>query len=153
MTTKKTVFRPINLIQNGCINRLQQQIAAQQQLLLQVKAALPEFLALEVKHCVLKNSQLLLFTSSAAWASQLRFYSQAILQATWAPNNVQATSVQIRVIAPSARLEPKFKKASKLSPEKLEFLQGYSNSLQDAQLKASFLKLSRTLKQYCRDKP
>jgi hypothetical protein len=109
-------------------------------------------LAGQVVHCVLKNSQLLLFTGSAAWASQLRFYSQTLLR-TLMSNNVQVTSVQIRVIAQSARSEPQLKKASKLSPEKIEFLQSYSHSIQDAQLKASFLKLSHTLKQYCSDKP
>lgn len=139
VTIKKPVFKPINLIQNSYIGQLQRQIALQQQLLLQVKAALPEFLAGgQVVHCVLKNSQLLLFTGSAAWASQLRFYSQTLLR-TLMSNNVQVTSVQIRVCTQSAKTEPQLKKASKLSPEKIEFLQSYSNSIQDAQLKASFL--------------
>ena len=58
---------------------LQKQINLQQQLLSQVKAALPEKLA---KHCIstqIQASTLVVFTDSPVWASKLRFLSPQVL--------------------------------------------------------------------------
>jgi hypothetical protein len=54
-------------------------IAEQNKLLAIVKTALPIEIAKSVNHCVRSKHRLLLYTESASWASQLRFYHQAIL--------------------------------------------------------------------------
>jgi hypothetical protein len=73
-------------------------IAEQNKLLAIVKTALPIEIAKSVNHCVRSKQRLLLYTESASWASQLRFYHQAILNklAETEYKNIQGLQVKIQ---------------------------------------------------------
>jgi|LakMenEpi03Aug12_release.lakeMendotaPanAssembly.Ray.scaffolds.fasta_scaffold16499_7 hypothetical protein len=73
-------------------------IAEQNKLLAIVKTALPIEIAKSVSHCVRSKQRLLLYTESASWASQLRFYHQAILNklAETEYKNIQGLQVKIQ---------------------------------------------------------
>jgi hypothetical protein len=73
-------------------------IAEQNKLLAIVKTALPIEIAKSVNHCVRSKHRLLLYTESASWASQLRFYHQAILNklAETEYKNIQGLQVKIQ---------------------------------------------------------
>ncbi len=147
MLNKTSSFKSITALQSKTLSQLQLQIIAQQQLTQRIKAVLPEILAKQVLHCILKNNQLLLYTHSANWASQLRFYSHVIIEATTVPNGVAITTLQTRVIAKPSVLEADTRKINMPSAEKIEFLTTYSDSIQDEQLKIALLKLTFTLTQ------
>jgi hypothetical protein len=146
--SKNSAFKPIALIQNSLFNRLQQQVTAQQHLTQDIKKALPESLANQVQHSLLKQTVLIVYTGSANWASQLRFYSSVIMEAGSTSNNTRISAVHIKIIAKPTVPEPHKHKANRLSTEKIEFLHSYSHSVQDDQLKKSLLKLTHTLKQF-----
>jgi hypothetical protein len=79
-----------------------EKIAEQKQLLCAVRNSLPENIAQHAMHCVLSNTRLLVYTDSAAWASQIRFFNQEILK------NLQALGrriekVQVKLALPPAR--------------------------------------------------
>ncbi|WP_305909260.1 DciA family protein [Methylomarinum sp. Ch1-1] len=57
----------------------QHKINQQTQLLALIKSAIPAQLADHALHCVLSGKKILLYTDSAIWSSQLRFYQQTIL--------------------------------------------------------------------------
>lgn len=153
MFKQASPFKSIAALQNRALRQLQGQIATQQQLTQLVKAALPEVLAKQVLHCVLKNTNLLLYTPSANWASQLRFYSRVVIEAAAGSSDIAITTVQIRVLTKSGALETNTRKANIPSAEKLEFLRMHSNSIRDDQLKSALLKLSNTLTQLSSRKP
>jgi hypothetical protein len=73
-------------------------IAEQTKLLAIVKTALPDEIAKSVVHCVKSKQRLLLYTESASWASQLRFFHQAILNklAETEYKNIQDLQVKIQ---------------------------------------------------------
>jgi hypothetical protein len=144
---KTSSFEPIAALQSRSLSQLQHHIATQQQLTQHVKNVLPESLANQVLHCILKNNQLLIYTHSANWASQLRFYSRVIIDATTESIGVAISTVQTKVIAKPNAPDANSRKVNVPSAEKIEFIRDYSASIQDDQLKAALLKLSETLTQ------
>lgn len=72
-------FKPIAAIRNRAIEKILAQIEQQQKLLSAVKKALPEPLAQHIENCVLHDATLVVYTDSAVWSSQLRFYNAVIL--------------------------------------------------------------------------
>lgn len=142
MFKKNASFKSISSLQNRVLSQLQHKINAQQQLTQHVKSLLPESLAKQVLHCVLKDNTLILYTPAAIWASQLRFYSQVIIGGA---QERHTTTLLIKVIQKPNLPDTIKRKANIPSPEKIEFLKSYSDTVQDNQLQASLLKLSNTL--------
>ena len=144
MLSKTSSFKAINTLQSRPLNQLQHKINAQYHLTKRVKTLLPEPLAEQVLHCISKDNTLILYTHSAVWASQLRFYSRTITDSL---TREQITTLHIKVIQkPSFSNTPK-RKPNIPSTEKIEFLKTYSDTVQDGQLKTALLKLSNTLTQ------
>lgn len=128
---------------NHILASYHRQIKSQQRLLSVIKKALPEALAEHVLHCTLSSRKLLLYTNSASWSSQLRFYQQVILDSVNA-NNVNAELVQIRLINENnaPRTERKLKIPSKNS---IELVKNCGESEEDEKLRQALLNLSQTL--------
>ena len=87
----------------------------------------------------------MVYVSSAAWASQLRFCSAQIQQAVNAQSNERINKIRIRVLRP----EP-FKmqeEVTKIIPsiENIDLLQDNANSLAEGKLKDALLSLSKAL--------
>jgi hypothetical protein len=130
---------------NQTMMTLHSQIARQKQLLRAVQAVLPENLATELKHCLIKDDTLLIYTDSAVWASQLRFYQNAILAKT-ALLAEGVTNVQIKMITQQVGFVTQSERKVKLpSAEKISRMQDDSLHIADEQLRNSLLSLSATL--------
>jgi len=73
-------------------------IAQQQQLLQSVRTALPPHIAEHTLHCLLNDARLLIYTNSAVWASQIRFFQEDILNKLWACAQLKITRMQVKVM-------------------------------------------------------
>jgi hypothetical protein len=145
MTSEKITFKPALSFKSHTITTLHDQIARQKQVLRAVQAVLPYHLATELKHCLVKDNKLLIYTDSSVWASQLRFYQGAIL-ATTSPLIEGVTSVQIRMITQQVGLVTRSEHKAKLpSAEKIVQMHRDSLNIADEQLRLSLLSLSATL--------
>ena len=123
------------------------QIEQQRRILQRIQAVLPDALAKQARHCLIKNKKLLVYTDSAAWASQLRFYNSAILATVTKLTGTPVESMQIRIIAGQTGLIAGIKRKAKIpSVEKIELIRNHSLTVADNQLSLALLKLSATLK-------
>lgn len=122
------------------------QIEQQQRVLQRIRAVLPENLAKQARHCLIKDKKLLVYTDSATWASQLRFYNSAILAAIAPLTRTPVELLQIRIITGQTGLIWGTQRKAKIpSVEKIELIRNDSLTVSDNQLRLALLKLSATL--------
>ena len=89
---------------------------------------------------------MLIYTDSAAWASQLRFYNSAILAAIAPLTRTPVEIMQIKIIAGQTGLILGPKRKAKIpSVEKIAIIRNDSLTVSDDQLRLALLKLSSTL--------
>lgn len=138
-------FKPALSHSNRVIASLMVQVGRQKELLDIVRSALPEALAKEVKCCFIKNRKLLLYTESAAWASQLRFYSQVLEESTRSKcgETIEATKVKITKVIKAPNIETLKPKIP--SSENIGLIKENIENAADSPLKSSLLRLSKTL--------
>lgn len=126
--------------------RYKYKIEAQTRLLEIIKAVLPENLSCHALSCVISEKKVLLYTDSAIWSSQLRFYHKTILRAL--VNSQQGTFqlLQIKVI-------PKTKDPLQMSLLNLPSAENISSIFEQANardsddmLKKSLFNLATTFK-------
>ena len=123
------------------------QIEQQRRILQRIQDVLPDALAKPARHCLIKDKKLLVYTDSAAWASQLRFYNSAILAAIVPLTGTPVESMQIKIITGQTGLIAGAKRKAKIpSVEKIELIRHHSLTVSDNQLSWALLKLSATLK-------
>lgn len=132
--------------QNRTIAGFYSQIEQQGQILKIVRAGLPPDLAKHVRHCLTRNNRLLIYTESAAWGSQLRFYDGAILAsiADLTKQSIDKIQIKIMAVKTGLRLNPE-RKALLPSPEKIDIIRADSLLVTDGELQSALLKLSATL--------
>ena len=75
-----------------------EKIAHQQQLLQVVRQVLPTNMAEHALHCVMSGARLLIYTNSAVWASQIRFFQGDILNKLQAAAQLKITRIQVKVM-------------------------------------------------------
>lgn len=158
MTKKTTSFKAALSFPNRTIAHLYSQIEQQKQVLQRIHDLLPAAIAEHVLHCVINGKKLLVYTDTAAWASQLRFHSSSILDAI-APTTRESVSImQIKIMAemsPAGRRRGIGERALQATPhgrkpiipsaEKIELIHNHSQTVSDEQLKLALLRLSTTL--------
>ena len=147
--TQKTasLFKTSLSFNNRTITYLCSQIEQQKHILKRIQAVLPEALAKQVRHCLIKDKKLLIYTDSANWASQLRFYNKIILASIAQLTKEPVEIMQIRMLTiPTGLNRPGESKANIPSGETIDIIRNQSLSVSDNQLKAALLKLSATLK-------
>ena len=124
-----------------------QQIDNQKKLLMGIKAVLPKDLADKTQHCVIQENKLLIYTDSAIWASQLRFYEQIVLSAINQLSRTRILTVQTKILTtPTYYKTLNIRKPTLPSVENITSLQTDSLAVEDVQLRISLQKLGRTLK-------
>lgn len=150
---KITSFKAALSFPNRTIAHFYSQIEQQKQVLQCIRTVLPAAAAKHALHCVINGKKLLVYTDTAAWASQLRFYNSAILAAI-APvtrESVSIMQIKISVETPSiehrrgAKASLPGRKPNIPSAEKIEFIHNHSLTVSDVQLKQALLRLSATL--------
>ncbi len=121
--------------------RFQQEV--QNELLLIIKSSLPEHLASHALYCVATENKILLYTDSANWSSQLRFYHSQMLQKLSTLRQGRFQVLQIKIIPET--VERKEKPIKIPSKENISFILRQANSQPDKVLKTALLKLAGTL--------
>ena len=146
MSQKPPSFKVSLSFQNRTMAYFYSQIEQQQRILQCIQAVLPEALAKQTRHCLIRDKKLLIYTDSAAWASQLRFYNSAVLEAIVPLTRAPVESMQIKIIAGRTGLILRSeRKAIIPSAEKIELIRNHSLTVSDNQLRLALLKLSATL--------
>ena len=102
MSTQPQYFKPALRHQNKLLLHYKIQLQQQHILLDKVKASLPESLTHHACYCVITDRKVFIYTDTAAWASQLRFYTNAIHSAIlkWR-EYAHIETVQIRILTSS----------------------------------------------------
>jgi hypothetical protein len=110
------------------------------------KNVLPTVIAQHALHCVVNDKKLLIYTDTAAWATQLRFYNSTILAAI-APVTKESISImQIKIMMETLRATPLPGRTPIIpSAEKIKLIRNHSLTVSDQQLKLALLRLSATL--------
>jgi hypothetical protein len=146
MPQKPPSFKASLSFQNRAMAFFYSQIEQQQRILQCIQAVLPEALAKQVRHCNIRDKKLLIYTDSAVWASQLRFYNSTILAATTPITRTPIEIMQVKIIAGQTGLIPGPERKAKIpSVEKIEVIRNHSLTVSDNQLRMALLKLSATL--------
>ena len=139
-------FKQFSAFYNPSLREIDKKIKAQDDLLTRVKGVLPAVLAEQIVYCLNSKQRLIVYTQSASWASQLRFYSQPILEAAHAMG-VTDTQLQFRIVKiPNWNTERSLS-ITIPSLQQAEHINAYSTIVEDEQLKAALFKLSQTLRQ------
>ncbi|WP_019866905.1 DciA family protein [Methylovulum miyakonense] len=143
---KKPFHIPL-AFQNRILGFFHSQIEQQKRILQHVRRGLPENLAKHACHCLISGNSLVVYTDSAMWASQLRFYTQAML-ANIEPltrGGVQKVQIKIMTVNTGAVSQPVFK-AKIPSAATLDMMQKQSLSIRDGELRLALQRLNSTLK-------
>lgn len=147
MGKQKAVFKTPLDYPNKTLSGLLGQIKHQKQLLAELCRVLPEPLASHVVHGLISDNRLLIYTDSAVWATQLRFYAAMMKQATEELTGKPMGTVQIRIVTDMAG--PAAKKTVKPKIPSLATLECLHNDclhVVDPGLQQALQKLSLTLK-------
>ncbi len=144
---KKSIsfYAPLSC-QNRIINYYYQQIQQQQQILQHIQAVLPVALAKQTRHCLIKDKKLTIYTDSAIWATQLRFYSKIILANIAQQSCEPVDTIQIKIITESTGVSLQVARPAKIpSAATIDIMRNDSLNVSDNQLQQALLKLSSTL--------
>ncbi|MGZ8189694.1 MAG: DciA family protein [Methylococcaceae bacterium] len=152
MNQRTASFKASLSFNNRTIAYFCSQIEQQKKILKRIQAVLPAALAKQTRHCLIKDKKLLIYTDSAIWASQLRFYNKIILASIASLTKEPVEIMQIRIMTIQTGLSrPSESRSNIPSAETIEIIRNQSLSVSDHQLKAALLKLSATLKQRSRE--
>ncbi len=142
----KKSFKPTLACQNRTIAYFYSQIEQQKKLLHRLQAILPEALSTQIRHCLVKGNKLVVYTDSAVWASQLRFYNKIILASVEPLSKQSVDTLQIKIMdSYGGRSRSPLRKANIPSADTIEIIRTSSLTVSDNQLKRAMLKLSATL--------
>ncbi len=148
MIQKTTAFKSSLAFKNQTMVYFYRQVAQQQQILRHIQAVLPEALAQQIQHCLIKDNKLFIYTQSASWASQLRFYHNIIL-ASVAPLTAEPINImQVKLLTrpTGANVAARTHQATIPSMTTIEGIYNDSQIISDAPLQQALLKLTATLK-------
>ncbi len=142
MPPPKTRSRNILAFSNQSLAILNAQINQQITVRKSVKSVLHDELADHVIHCLLHSDSLVIYTDSSAWASQLRFYREAILSA----GNFKKKALQVKVMPPLNMTYNMKKVAPKIPSENvINNIKTTGRDIDDERLSESLERLSTTL--------
>lgn len=145
MASKYNAFKSALGYEGKIFTLYKYQIETQAKLLQKIKATLPDNLSEHVLYCVLSNKKLSLYTDSAIWSSQLRFYHQTILQALLKTHSGVIETLQIKIIPQKVEQEPIEKSTKQLpSTENINFILEQAEHQDDDKLKNALLRLGKT---------
>lgn len=148
MPEHNSKFKTTLSYSNRAIASLLIQVDRQKKLLEIIRTALPESLAIQVQSCVIKDRKLLLYTDSAVWASQLRFYSRAIEEIIRSRYGDTIDMTKVRIIASTKA--PGYEPLAPNIPssENIVLIRENIKNVSDNQLKTSLLRLTKTLEKF-----
>ncbi len=141
--SQKKFFKSALAYEGKILSYYKRQQDIQNGLLNLIKSALPEHLAHHAQYCVVSQKKVLLYTDSANWSSQLRFYHQSMIQKISTSNQGRFEILQIKIIPPI--IEQKEQPVPIPSKENITLLLEQANHQQDVTLKTALRNLAGTL--------
>jgi hypothetical protein len=151
MTYKKDFFKSASSYEGKIISRYKGQIEIQNKILKIIASSLPEHLSSRALFCVISGKKIILYTDSATWSSQLRFYTKKILQAVQISEGGNYEVVQIKIIPKI--MESEVQNSIKLpSVENINFILNQAENQTDEKLKKALLKLGTTFNKLSKKK-
>ena len=127
---------------------VQRHIARHQKILEIILSVSPAQIRPHIKDCVINHNKLLIYVSSAVWASQLRFFHSQIKEAVNSQSKEKVELIRIRILSPTPyKTEEKSKKIIP-STENIDMLRNNAAAITESKLKIALLKLSNTLRQH-----
>ena len=146
MPQKPPTFKTSLVFQNRTMTYFYNQLEQQHKILQKIQTVLPETLAKQTRHCLLRERKLIIYTDSAAWATQLRFYNSAMTDAVMMLTKTPIESLKIKIITrQTGSVSSNTRKAKLPSIEKIKTIKKDSLTIEDNQLRFSLQKLSTTL--------
>ena len=143
---KPASFKRALKFSNRSFDQLDCIIRQQKELLQSIRKVLPGDLAKHVHHSLLSGNKLLIYTDSAAWATQLRFYQQKLIAAAQALSKNSAANVQIKIL--TQQTGPSLQQAEAAiipSTERREAIRSLCRTDPDSELAHALLNLVDTL--------
>jgi len=98
-----------------------------------------------IKDCVINEDRLMIYVSSAMWASQLRFCSNQIQTAVNSQSNEKIKKVRVRILSPAPFEADNTSQKIIPSEETIESLRNNAGATSEGKLKDALLSLSATL--------
>ena len=125
---------------------VQRHLARHQKVLQIILSVTPEQIRSHIKSCVINHNTLLIYVSSASWASQLRFFHAQIKAAVNTQSTEKVQQIRIRLLSPAPYKAEK--KSEKIIPsaETIDLLGNNASTAKEGKLRDALLKLSQTLK-------
>lgn len=144
MAKSQPTFRSVLNLPERLFAIYQQKINQQARILGLIRSTLPSELSPHVSYCVLNDKKLVLYTDSAIWSSQLRFFHQTIIAKLHGTGFQHVEILQIKVLV--ERQNRSFENKAKVpSRENIDMIRRQGLAQQDKELNAAFLRLSDTL--------
>lgn len=144
MNKKFDSFKSVQKYEQKVLARYLYRISVHSELLSAIKATLPSALSSHALHCVSSDKKVLLYTDSAAWSSQLRFYHQAMLRAVTSNGLGKFESLQVKIIPQTVQVE-KTNPTILPSKENIKSIMIQAENQADEGLKHALLNLGNTL--------
>lgn len=142
---KKPAFRSASDFQVKVLSQCLAKIADQQHLLRRVQSVLPPNIAEHAIHCVVSGSRLIVYTLSSAWASQIRFFHEVILNNIQASGQGKIDKVQIKILPPLAGGSERTKVARLPSAETVKMILGQVDDKSTDVVQVALTSLAKTL--------
>lgn len=139
-------FKLATKLQDKLLSKVHTQLTQQQQLLYIIKAALPESLAKQIHYTVINQNKAVIFSSSAAYATQLRFYATGLLHSLSQHKSfAHIDQILIRLLLNSSAMISEPRTANMPSTETIRLLAESRRSNSNDNLAQALQSLSRTL--------
>lgn len=145
MSLKKTNFKSALSYDQKIMTGYKYKLAIHAKVLQAIQQVLPEELASHVLYCTITGKKISLYTNSAVWSSQLRFYKQVILKAAVDSKQGSFEIFQAKIIPKVKEVEIENKMITP-SAENIDLLLDQAKHQSNDKLKYSLLRLGDTLK-------
>lgn len=96
--SKKPIFKSALDFDTRSMSKCLEIIAVQKQLLQNIKSTLPVSIAEHALYCVVNETRVIVYTDSAAWASQIRFFHEVMLTQMHAIGWPKIGRIQVKVM-------------------------------------------------------
>lgn len=140
----KTPISVHNLLRGDqSINRLLSTIKRQQELLSQVRSALPEPLRAHCLHLVVKEEEILIYTDASVWAHRMTFASRKIKNLL--PDTQRVTRVRLKVLPLLAtpKSKTRLQRPQPVSEVNQRLIQQLADGISDNDLSAALKRLAK----------
>lgn len=138
-------LKPTLAYPNDNISKLCATIKLQLFTLKHIKSVLPDQLAAHVLHCVPTNKKLLIYTNSANWATQLRFYDKKIIAAASLAGFTSINNMQVKITDMSASNTERKRNLKLPSQSVVDDIYRQGTTSTDPELSQALVKLSLKL--------